>query len=218
MFGSFSELSSLANCDVCIVGSGPAGISVALACQERGLSVLLLESGKEKVDAFYAGLSNGHDIDLKTHAPPHVAICRALGGASKWWGGRCTPLGEIDFAKRAFVEANWPISYAELASYYDKSAEFFGVAPADFISAVQPWAQLKGVRFEELERWTPEQDLSMRHHERLATSKDIVLVAEATVTQINVTEDARRVSRLTVHSREKSTTISPRYIVLACGG
>jgi hypothetical protein len=147
-----------------------------------------------------------------------VTICRALGGASKWWGGRCTPLNEIDFAKRAFVEANWPISYAELAGCYDRAAEFLGVAPAGFASPVQPWDRLEGVRFEELERWTPERDLSSRHRERLATAKEIVLVVEATVTQIDVTEDARRVSRLTIRSREKSIAISPRCIVLACGG
>jgi thioredoxin reductase len=67
MFGSFSELPSLANRDVCVVGGGPAGIAVALACEERGLSVLLLESGKHNVDGFYAGLSTGHDVDLETH-------------------------------------------------------------------------------------------------------------------------------------------------------
>jgi choline dehydrogenase-like flavoprotein len=218
MFGSFSELPSLANRDVCVVGGGPAGIAVAIACEERGLSVLLLESGKHNVDGFYAGLSTGHDVDLETHAAPHLAICRALGGASKWWGGRCTPLDEIDFAKRAFAKANWPISYADLATCYDKAAEFLGVAPADFISPVQPWGRLKGVRFEDLERWTPERDISKRHRERLASSKDIVLVAETTVTEIHIPEGARHVSRLTVRSREKSIAISPKCIVLACGG
>ncbi|WP_083218904.1 GMC oxidoreductase [Bradyrhizobium icense] len=218
MFGYFSDLASLANRDVCVVGGGPAGIAVALACEERGLSVLLLESGKDRVDPFFAGLSTGHDIDLETHAAPHLAICRALGGASKWWGGRCTPLDEMDFAKRAFVQASWPISYAELAICYDSAAEFFGVAPADFIAPIPPWGRLEGVRFEDLERWTPERDVSKRHRERLANSKDIVLVAETTVTEIHVSEDARHVSRLTVRSREKSITISPRYIVLACGG
>ncbi|WP_084305962.1 GMC oxidoreductase [Bradyrhizobium sp. ARR65] len=218
MFRSFADLASLANCDACIVGGGPAGIAVALACEERGLSVLLLESGKDRVDGFYAGLSTGHDIDLETHAAPHVAICRALGGASKWWGGRCTPLDEIDFAKRAFVDSNWPISHTELAICYDKAAEFFGIAPADFISPVQPWGRLESVRFEDLERWTPERDVSKRHRDRLAKSKGIALIAETTLTEIHVSEDARHVSRLTVRSQEKSTTISPKYIVLACGG
>jgi len=218
MLGSFSDLPSLARRDVCIVGGGPAGIAVALACEEHGLSVLLLESGIDRVDVFYAGLSAGHDIDLETHAAPDLAICRALGGASKWWGGRCTPLDEIDLQKRAFVQANWPIRYTDLATWHDKAAEFFGIAPADFISPVPPWERLEGVRFEDLERWTPEKDVSKRHRERLAASRDIALVTETTVTEIHVSEDARHVSRLTVHSREKSVAISPRYIVLACGG
>jgi hypothetical protein len=147
-----------------------------------------------------------------------LAICRALGGASKWWGGRCTPLDEIDFEKRAFVQANWPIRYAELATCYDKAAEFFGVAPAHFVSPVPSWDRLEDVRFEDLERWTPEKDVSKRHRERLATSKDIALVTETTVTEIHVSEDARHVSRLTVRSREKSVAISPRHVILACGG
>ena len=38
--------------DVCIVGAGPVGIALALACEEQGLSVLLLESGGDlEIDA-----------------------------------------------------------------------------------------------------------------------------------------------------------------------
>src|SRR5438045_3869498 len=83
---------------------------------------------------------------------PHLGICSGLGGASKWWGVRCTPLDAIDFAKRAFVQASWPISYAELAICYENAAEFFGVASADFIAPIPPWERLEGVRFEDLER------------------------------------------------------------------
>ncbi|HQS90514.1 FAD-dependent oxidoreductase, partial [Polaromonas sp.] len=39
------------NTDVCIVGAGPAGISLAMDLSGRGLSVMLLESGYLELDA-----------------------------------------------------------------------------------------------------------------------------------------------------------------------
>src|SRR5262245_41506010 len=81
----FSEAREVPDCDVCVVGAGPVGIALALACERQGLSVLLLESGQERPDRFAAALTAGHHVDTRSHATTDMAMCRALGGTSRWW-------------------------------------------------------------------------------------------------------------------------------------
>ena len=52
--------------DVCVVGAGAAGITLAMELRDRGLEVLLIESGGAEIDAattdLYAGESVGNPI------------------------------------------------------------------------------------------------------------------------------------------------------------
>ncbi|MFY8102912.1 MAG: FAD-dependent oxidoreductase, partial [Ramlibacter sp.] len=45
--------------DVCVVGAGPAGITLALALEGHGLRVLLLEAGRDPGDAAAQALYEG---------------------------------------------------------------------------------------------------------------------------------------------------------------
>ncbi|HLH94772.1 MAG TPA: FAD-dependent oxidoreductase [Xanthobacteraceae bacterium] len=206
-------------CDICVVGAGPIGIALALACEERGLSVLLLESGSEQPEGFSAALTAGHRVDPTRHAMPAIAICRGLGGTSRWWGGRCVPFDDIDFAKRSHVEeAAWPVSHEEISRWYPGSAAFFGIGAARFVAQAAVDAEGGDVRFNELERWTPEINAAKCHRARLAASTRITVVLGATVTDIGLAPDGERVIALTVVDAERTVRIKPRRVVLACGG
>jgi choline dehydrogenase-like flavoprotein len=219
MLMTFSSRAEIPDRDVCVVGAGPVGIALALACEELGLSVLLLESGREELDPFPAALTAGHIVDPAHHATPEVAICRRLGGTSRWWGGRCVPFDDIDFAARPHVaDAGWPITHDEISRWYPGAAEFFGIGPARFVAAVEPWTGLGDVRFDQLERWTPELDAGVRHRMRLAGSSQIAVMLSATVTKIDFSEDGRRVMALTLEDAERKVRIKPARVVLACGG
>src|SRR5262245_29093150 len=112
MLTSFARYDTIPDCDVCVVGAGPVGIALALACEQNGLSVLVLESGHEQPDRFAATLTAGHSVDTERHAPAGIAMCRGLGGTSRWWGGRCVPLDDVDFAQRPHLpKAAWPIAH-----------------------------------------------------------------------------------------------------------
>src|SRR5450756_72606 len=91
-------LAQLPSCDVCVVGAGPIGIAAALALEDAGLSVLLIESGEIQQNTFAASLGAGHGYDPQHHADPSVAMCRGLGGTSRWWGGRCVAFDDIDLS------------------------------------------------------------------------------------------------------------------------
>jgi choline dehydrogenase-like flavoprotein len=214
----FSNVGEIPACDICVVGAGPAGIALALDCARHGLMVLLLESGLERPDRFAATLTAGHGVGA-THASPELAICRGLGGTSHWWGGRCVPFDEIDFAQRPHLPAAaWPISHDEISRWYPAAAAFFGIEPARFESPATAWTDIGDIRFDQLERWTPEINAGRRHRSSLADSHLVRVVLGATVAAIDLTDDGRRVASLTVSDAARSLRFRPDRMVLACGG
>lgn len=218
MLIAFADTDEFGDCDVCVVGAGPVGIALALECERHGLSVLLLESGREEQDPFAASLTSGHVVDTERHAAPGIVICRGLGGTSRWWGGRCVPLDDIDFANRPFIaQAAWPIPHQEIARWYEAAARFFGIGPARFTTSPAT-SVLEDIRTDQLERWTPDIDAGRRHRTHLANSRLITVVTGATVTALQPSDDGRRIVALTAGDTRKTCRIVPRRTVLACGG
>ncbi|MGJ4996973.1 FAD-dependent oxidoreductase [Bradyrhizobium sp. HKCCYLS3077] len=208
----------IADCDVCVVGAGPVGIALAIALEDRGLSVLLVESGGEHPDSVTAQLSAGHFVNPR-HAPTEIAICRALGGTSRWWGGRCVPFDDADFVPRPGRRTSaWPLEHADITRWYAAAAEFFGIAPNRFATPAGAWTAFGDIRCDQLERWTPEIDAGKRHRARLARSSRITVLLGATVTAIALADDGRRVTGLCIADGKRRTTITPPTVVLACGG
>jgi choline dehydrogenase-like flavoprotein len=108
--------------DVCIVGAGPAGITIAQQFIDSRLRVCLAESGgfteEHATQALYDGESVGHPITLT--AGRH----RMFGGSGVRWGGRSAVLDPLDFEKRSWVKhSGWPISWETLQPYYDRAKQ-----------------------------------------------------------------------------------------------
>jgi choline dehydrogenase-like flavoprotein len=219
MLISFSNTHEVPDCDVCVVGAGPIGIALAIACESRGISVLVLESGREQPDRFAATLTAGHIVDRERHAAISMAMYRGLGGTSRWWGGRCVPLDDVDFAQRPHLpNAGWPIPHQEISRWYEAAARFFGIGSARFTAAPAPLAAFGDVRFDQLERWVPEIDAGRRHRSHLVQSRRVTVMMGATVTELLLAEDGGRVIALTLGDTNRTVRIAPRTVVLACGG
>jgi aryl-alcohol dehydrogenase-like predicted oxidoreductase len=202
--------------DVCVVGAGPLGIALALACRARGLSVLLLESGTEDATPEKAALSEARILDERRHAAMSVAVRRALGGTSRWWGGRCVPYDDVDFESRPFaLDAAWPIGHGEIRPWYQAAAEFFGCGPAHFATEA---TRYDDAQFDQLERWTPEIDMSVRHAEALRGPHAPELMLDATVVGLILNKDGRAIDGLSVKTASGVQTIRARRYVLASGG
>ncbi|HEX3574784.1 MAG TPA: FAD-dependent oxidoreductase, partial [Rhodopila sp.] len=89
--------------NICIVGGGPAGITLALELARTGKSILLLESGGEAPDDDIQALNTGEVADETLHSPPDKYRQRVLGGGTSIWGGRCVPFDRIDFETRPWM-------------------------------------------------------------------------------------------------------------------
>ena len=141
--------------DVCVVGSGAAGGFVAKELCEGGAQVVMLEAGKqvlpgellshkwpyqlpfanlrgEKQAYFYQG-DVRKSIRYDTHAKVGVDRVRVLGGRTMHWNAVTLRYAPQDFREwsLAGVEEDWPITYEELAPYYERVEQIIGVCGED---------------------------------------------------------------------------------------
>lgn len=219
---------SVLTADVCIVGAGPAGISLALSLADTGLSVLLLEAGREGRDKAAQALYQGEVADERLHSPPHRYRLRGLGGSSSLWGGRCMPYDPIDFEARPWVPGSgWPLCYEDLLPHYvaantlaeagrfayDAREAFPGSPPmiAGFASEV--------VRSTALERFSCPTDFGRRYRRRLQVAQQVRVLQGAVCTAIRLTPDGGAVDALEVASLQGNRLrVQARAVVLAAGG
>jgi len=113
--------------DICVIGSGPAGMTLASALGELSGRVTLVESGgidpepalQSLNEVAYSGYPGRQDFMTRV---------RLFGGASNLWPGRCMRLRPLDLARRDWIAGSgWPISYQELARYYPAAAQRLGL-------------------------------------------------------------------------------------------
>src|SRR5438105_4235542 len=107
--------------DVCIVGGGPAGLTIARELVDQSFRVTLLESGelrlREVTQGLYQGVNSG-----RPYYPLHTCRLRYLGGSTNYWGGWCRPLDELDFEERDWVpHSGWPFGKQHLEHEYRRA-------------------------------------------------------------------------------------------------
>lgn len=112
--------------DICIVGSGPAGVILAIDLAKAGYSTLIVESGfhpegeayDERIDQLEVFQNRGN-----VNYPILESRFRGLGGTANLWTGRCPRLYPLDFEINAFTPdgVKWPLTYQEIEPYYGKA-------------------------------------------------------------------------------------------------
>ncbi len=147
---------------VIVVGSGASGGMAAWNLTAKGIDVLLLDAGaKFERASFWTHTQPWEERARRARGerPPPFYLDRkeqpyltppgrpfeltrvwGLGGKTNVWGRVSLRYAEMDFksAERDGWEIPWPISYADLAPYYDKVEELIGVCGGDDDSEVLP--------------------------------------------------------------------------------
>ena len=127
--------------DICIVGAGTAGLTLAKEFNGQDFNVCLLESGGLKPDretqALYQGDNIGHP-----YFSLDSARARYFGGSTNRWhlsigddcsGARMRPLDAIDFEQRNWIPySGWPFDKSHLDPWYDRAQEICKITPATY--------------------------------------------------------------------------------------
>ena len=108
--------------DLCIVGAGAAGITLAREFIGGSVRVVLLESGGFDYEADTQALYEGRQKGGIEYFPLETARLRQFGGTTNHWGGLCRPFEEVDFQPRDWIpHSGWPIDKTELDPFYERA-------------------------------------------------------------------------------------------------
>lgn len=232
---------------VCVIGSGPAGITTAWFLQKAGLKVTLIEGSRVYPDyrasqadkaLLYQGLADGlfatNEPDfLILRAPGAVGRAsereRFFGGTSTHWGGQSRPLDPIDFEKRPGFPG-WPITRADLDPYYSKAAALCGLHD-DFTA--EYWANVLHADVPKLPgfevamyQFMPGTNFATRSFEGQGTIGDSAADVILNASLLEIDHAGGRVNGLRVASMDDSQpiprkatefTVKADAYVLACG-
>jgi len=215
--------------DICIVGAGAAGISMALGLADTAVDVLVLESGGLKRDKATQSLYAGAVADQRLHSPPDTYRQRRFGGTTTIWGGRCMPLDAIDFEYRDFMpNSGWPIDASAVLPFYPRAnrlceaGEFSYTQAAAFDRPLRPMIDgFHSPHFttDTLERFSCPTDFGARYRHRLQAAPNIRVLLHANVTRIRLNAEGNQVQFLDVRTLAgKAMTAMAGQFVLAAGG
>jgi choline dehydrogenase-like flavoprotein len=196
MHENLDNVDKISEYDVCIVGSGPAGLAVASKLISEGIKFIILESGEVNPNMQHRELNEGHSkgprkLDLVN------SRLRCLGGAGKLWAGVCRPFDPEEFNVGNSSYGGWPINYSDVDEYYKEAAAILGLSyekfftkdwrtdaslAVNFSSFAGTKGILRGVQYQRSS--VINRDLSNLYQDALFKDKNCTVLTNATLSDI----------------------------------
>ncbi len=211
--------------DICIIGAGAAGISIALDWANTPYKIILLEGGgfdyDDRVQELYNGKLTGHP-----YYPMKASRLHYFGGSTGHWGGMCSTFDDIDFVKRDWVEnSGWPIKREDIAAFYPRAHDILDLGPYEWDA--EYWKKLnpdfttlpfdKNVLWSKMWHFSPPTRFGEKYKDAVVNAKNIHLYTYANVVDINATENIAAVKQVTVKNYAgKEHTVKAKHFILAC--
>ncbi len=225
MFQTLSQIGSSdpLEFDLCIIGAGPAGITIANKLANAPFKICLLEGGGVDGDgagqALYHGISQGY-------SPLMACRVRFFGGTTNHWTGYCRMPEEQDLRARHWEPlSGWPISRADLDPFLPEALQAVEVT-TEFDSEL--WARRRGVTTLGLESPELYEDVSLvgppvrfrtKYREAIAASRSVTCLLNANVVELMPNEQGDRLQEVKLKTTEGAArTLRAKVFVLACGG
>jgi choline dehydrogenase-like flavoprotein len=210
--------------DLCIVGSGPAGITLALELADSKKRICILEAGDRKasktdLQEFFSGDNVG--------LPYKLTDCRSrqFGGTSAQWAGYIAMLDPADFEENPGIpRIGWPISFTSLLPYYRRAFKQLGGGAFEFDPDRLSGPQHERIRFKADEVTSKIWHFNIvnfaeKYEKFLGRSQSIDVYLNAAVTRIHLDRGSGRVTSLTAATSAQATfAVKAKTFVLACGG
>src|SRR5690606_720685 len=214
---------SVLKVDLCIVGTGPAGIAIARHFAKSKLDVLVLESGGFDFEQSVNDLNRGKNVGRRYFG---LETCRSrfFGGSSNCWQGLCRPLDPDDFLARSWVpHSGWPFDAAHLAPYYRRAARVLRLRGRDF--EPEQWSGDKTPlwKFERGRITTgllkiSRLRLGQIYRKQLQSSTSVRTILHASVTKISTNQSGVQELAVKRTLGGGGFRVQARKYVLACGG
>lgn len=213
--------------DICIIGSGAAGITIARQLNGTNLNVILLEAG---------GFAHDLIVQRDTFAVNQFGIPwpnpepdrgRLFGGSTNLWYGRIALPDPIDFERRPWVPySGWPLTYHEVVPWLQVAASILDVKYFNEMGIehwrdcpAASWLSADGQANLAMFLWAKQMYMGPRHRKLLKQSRNVQLLLNATATELRPGDSASVVAGLTVCGPATSTfTVRAAIYVLAGGG
>ena len=225
---------TLIEADVCIVGAGPAGITLARELAGNRIRVCLIESGGEREEDATKRLNDGRSVGY-WYYPLAETRARGLGGTSLHWDdavdhdGRpyrwyTRPLDAVDFEpKEGIAHTGWPFDRAHLLPFYER---------AQRISQLGPFAYGDDAAWEDAEHprlpLAPDRLVTNvfqygKHtfgefRDELASGEDVTTILHATVCALETGAEPHAIAGVSVKtSAAHGFRVAAKVYVLAAG-
>ena len=211
--------------DLCIVGAGAAGLSVALEWVNSPLKVLLLEGGGFDLEPEMQDLYRG-DIVGQPYYPLQAAALHYFGGTTGHWAGFCSTYDAIDFEKRPWVpHSGWPIRRADLDPFYKRAHPVLELGPYEY--DVNDWAKRDpeltplpvdpSVVWTKIWHFSPPTRFGTRYRDAIVKARNVHLYTHANVCEVEANDALTGVKGLRVRTLGgKEHRVRARCYVLAC--
>jgi choline dehydrogenase-like flavoprotein len=211
--------------DLCIVGAGAAGISIARAFAGTRVRVCLLEGGGLEFEEAIQDLFKGEDVGRR-YFDLDACRLRFFGGTTNHWEGRCRPLDAIDFETRDWVpHSGWAIARADLDPFYPQAQKLCQLGPLqyagqDWLRAGETLIPFAPDRFRNLIwQYSPPTRFGEVYRPELARADNLDVVLHANVIDIDANEAGSQVRALRLATLDgKRFQARAKVYVLACGG
>ncbi|HEY4337373.1 MAG TPA: GMC family oxidoreductase [Puia sp.] len=212
--------------DICIVGTGPAGLSIAMEWNNTPYKVILLEGGgldyDEQEQELYAGRTTG-----QPYFPLKSSYLHYFGGTSNHWGGFCSTFDELDFEQRDWIpHSGWPIKKTDLDPFYARAHPILDLGPCEYDA--KKWqskdGELRTLLPDNTAIWNKVWQFSSptrfgkKFGPAIKQSKNIHLYTYANATEVKANSMVSNVESITIKNFSgKEHTVKAKRYILACG-
>ncbi|MDZ7629168.1 MAG: GMC family oxidoreductase [Parvularculaceae bacterium] len=205
--------------DLCVCGSGPAGMTVAREAAARGLRVVLLEAGGFEPSEASQEIYKARSIGALEYYGVETCRLRYFGGTSGHWAGRCAILDPVDFESRDIWGGlpGWPITHAEAYRRLDDARAILDIDDQSLAPRREP--RWKSARFSPsgFARSAPTR-FGEKFRAELQSSKKTLVCLNANVVSLELSDDKHMVRAVEAADwRDRRFKINARRTVIAFG-
>lgn len=223
-FSTFDDGASIA-ADVCIVGAGAAGITIAREFLGAPQTVVILESGGLDPEPETNALYQSEIVGLP-HAGIHAGRARVFGGTTTLWGGQALRFSPFDLRKRSWVPfSGWPLSIEDLDPYYERADGVLHLGPRIPYQNLCASFGLEPPSFDpakfnmQCSQWSPQPNFGAAYRHELKQARNISVILHANATGIITNQTATAVQAIEFRSLAgKKGIAKARFYIICCGG